>query len=107
MIVSASNPSNAFSCDHLSLLCLSLELSKCCSFVIFLLLFQLVDESHLLVYLHQEVLDMAIHVIDVSRDLGLDVLCSIGIPECVLSLVEMLARRAHANNHDGLTIAPK
>ena len=66
---------------------------------------ELVDEGHLLINLDQKVLDVAIHVEHIARDLCLDVLGPVRVPQRVLRFVKVLARRAHAYNHDRLAVS--
>ena len=50
---------------------------------------------------------MAIDIVDIPCDLGLNILCTIGVSKCVLRLVKVLTGGTDTNNHDCLAIASK
>src|ERR1700722_19804376 len=107
ILVGGSDSSDTFPRDCLLLFHQLAELREGGRFVVPLLLLQFVDESHLLINLLEEVLDMPVYVIDVPSDLGLDVLRPVCITQGVLRLVEVHARRADAYDHDGLAVSPQ
>ena len=90
MLVCASYSCDAFLCNRLFLFIGLLELRECNVFVLLLLSLKLVDQSHLLINLHQEILNMAIYIENITRDLGLDILRPVRVPESILSFIKML-----------------
>ena len=71
---------DALTRSRLLLLVLLAELGEEDGLRLLLLGLELFDESHLLVDLDEEILDVAVDVEDVTGDLGLDVLRAVGVP---------------------------
>ena len=69
--------------------------------------FKFINQIHLFIDLHQEVFNVTIDVEHIPRNFGLDILRSVGITQCVLGLVEMLAGGANTDNHHCFAVAAK
>ncbi|KAH8715943.1 hypothetical protein HC256_004735 [Beauveria bassiana] len=107
VIVGCAETLHSFSSHRISLVVLFSELCKRDFLGVLLLSLELSNECHLLINLDQKVLDMAVDVEDISGHFRLDILGSVRVTECVLSLIEMGARRRNANNHDCFAVATK
>ncbi|KAI6760492.1 hypothetical protein HG530_009352 [Fusarium avenaceum] len=88
VFIGCSKSLNTLSGEGIPLIALFSEFSKEHALGVLLLGLELVDQSHLLVDLNQEVLDVAVDVKDVARHLGLDVLCPVGVSKGVLISAE-------------------